>query len=104
MCSRFDDWIYRHFFTITVDYNSSRIELLLNDASDESLTNLGLISHSPFISPVLWITTTTLISLDSSLNSGRRVRVRITLRLAVYRQSVRLGAEPLEAHGQIFFS
>jgi hypothetical protein len=32
-----------------------------------------------------------------------RVRVTITLRLAVYRQSVRLGAKPLETHGQIFF-
>jgi hypothetical protein len=32
-----------------------------------------------------------------------RVRVRITLRLAVYRQSVRLGAKPLETHDQYFF-
>jgi hypothetical protein len=30
-------------------------------------------------------------------------RVRVTLRLAVYRQSVRLGAKPLEAHDQHFF-
>jgi hypothetical protein len=30
-------------------------------------------------------------------------RVRVTLRLAVHRQSVRLGAEPLEAHGQNCF-
>jgi hypothetical protein len=36
--------------------------------------------------------------------SSTRVRVRVTLRLAVYRQSVRLGAEPLETHGQNFFS
>jgi hypothetical protein len=33
-----------------------------------------------------------------------RVRVRITLQLAVYRKSVRLGAEPLETDGQKFFS
>jgi hypothetical protein len=33
-----------------------------------------------------------------------RVRVRVTLPLAVYRQSVRLGAEPLETHGQSCFS
>jgi hypothetical protein len=33
-----------------------------------------------------------------------RVRVRVTLRLAVYRQSVRLGTEPLETHGQNLFS
>jgi hypothetical protein len=32
-----------------------------------------------------------------------RVRVRVTLQLAVYRQSVHLGAETLEAHDQIFF-
>jgi hypothetical protein len=30
-------------------------------------------------------------------------RVRVTLRLAVYRQSVCLGSETLESHGQIFF-
>jgi hypothetical protein len=30
-------------------------------------------------------------------------RVRVTLRLAVYRQSVRLGVKPLETHGQNFF-
>jgi hypothetical protein len=29
--------------------------------------------------------------------------IRLTLRLAVYRKSVRLGAEPLKIHGQIFF-
>jgi hypothetical protein len=33
-----------------------------------------------------------------------RVRVRVTLRLAAYRQSVRLGSEPLETHGQNSFS
>jgi hypothetical protein len=33
-----------------------------------------------------------------------RFRVRVTLRLAVYRQSVPLGAKPLENHGQYFFS
>jgi hypothetical protein len=46
----------------------------------------------------------------SSLNGGSfptalllRVRLRVALRLAVYRQSVSLGAEPLETHGQNFF-
>jgi hypothetical protein len=28
MGSGFDDWIYWQFFTITLDYNSSHIELL----------------------------------------------------------------------------
>jgi hypothetical protein len=32
-----------------------------------------------------------------------QVKVKVTLRLAVYRQSVRLGAKPLETHFQIFF-
>jgi hypothetical protein len=31
MGSGFDDWVYWHFFTITVNCNSSHIELLLND-------------------------------------------------------------------------
>jgi hypothetical protein len=32
-----------------------------------------------------------------------KVKVKVTLRLAVYRQSVRLGVKPLETHDQIFF-
>jgi hypothetical protein len=32
-----------------------------------------------------------------------RVRIRDTLRLAVYRQSVRLGAKPFKTHDQYFF-
>jgi hypothetical protein len=32
-----------------------------------------------------------------------RVRVRVTLRLTVYRQSVHLGDKPLETHDQYFF-
>jgi hypothetical protein len=31
------------------------------------------------------------------------IKVKVTLRLAVYRQSVRLGAKPLEAQDQRFF-
>jgi hypothetical protein len=39
----------------------------------------------------------------SQLTQSRvRVRVRVTLRLAVYCQSVRLGAKPLETHDQSF--
>jgi hypothetical protein len=46
MGSGFDDWVYLHFVTITVGYNSSHIELLLNDVCptnlyEESLTALG---------------------------------------------------------------
>jgi hypothetical protein len=43
MGSGFDDWIYWHIFTITVDYKNSHIELLLNDVY---LTNLSLLSES----------------------------------------------------------
>jgi hypothetical protein len=32
-----------------------------------------------------------------------KVNVRVTLRLGVYRQSVRLGVKPLETHDQRFF-
>jgi hypothetical protein len=32
-----------------------------------------------------------------------KVKVKVTLRLAVYRQSVHLGVKPLETHDQIFF-
>jgi hypothetical protein len=41
--------------------------------------------------------------LVSWLGWGDRVRVRVTLRLAVYRQSVRLGAKPLETYDQYLF-
>jgi hypothetical protein len=32
-----------------------------------------------------------------------KLRVRVTLQLAVYRQTVHLGAKPLETHNQRFF-
>jgi hypothetical protein len=45
MGSGYGDWICRHCFTITVDYNSSHVELLLSDVclknlSEEALTDL----------------------------------------------------------------
>jgi hypothetical protein len=39
----FYDWVCSHFFTITVDYISSHIELLPNDVS---MKNLSLLSES----------------------------------------------------------
>jgi hypothetical protein len=42
-------------------------------------------------------------SLNSSDNNSHVLRVRVTLRLSVYRQSVRLGDMPLETHDQYFF-
>jgi hypothetical protein len=48
MGSGFYDWVYWHFFTITVYYNSSHIELLnnvcLTNFYEESPTNPSLIS------------------------------------------------------------
>jgi hypothetical protein len=32
-----------------------------------------------------------------------KVRIRVTLRLAIYHQSVHLGAKPIETHDQYFF-
>jgi hypothetical protein len=46
MGSGFDDWIYWHFFTITVNYKSSHIQLLLNNVC---LKNLSLISDWSFL-------------------------------------------------------
>jgi hypothetical protein len=47
MGSAFDDWVYWHVFTITVNYNISHIELLLNGVCltnlyEEFPTNLNL--------------------------------------------------------------
>jgi hypothetical protein len=42
--------------------------------------------------------------LTTELSSESRVRKRVTLRLAVYRQSVLLGDKPLETNDQYFFN
>jgi hypothetical protein len=56
----------------------------------------------------LWVSWSGALSLTGgwvcSLPESVEVRVRVTLWLAVYLQSVRLGAEPLETQGQNFFS
>jgi hypothetical protein len=62
--SRFDDWLYWHFFTITANYNSSDIKILLNDVwltndyEEESLTTLNesdSLMLQPTVSrPVSW--------------------------------------------------
>jgi hypothetical protein len=52
MGSGFGDWVYWHFFTITVDYSSSHIELLLHDVC---LINLSRISDwSLLLSNWVW--------------------------------------------------
>jgi hypothetical protein len=57
MGSRFDDWVYWHFFTITVEYNSSHVELFLDGACflslyEESLT-VFLVSDWSLVSGIL---------------------------------------------------
>jgi hypothetical protein len=52
--SGFGEWVYWHFFTITVDYNRSHTELLLNDVcltdlSEESLARLSLTADWPLL-------------------------------------------------------
>jgi hypothetical protein len=45
----------------------------------------------------------TLFAVCCILYAGVILTVRVTLRLAVYRQSVHLGVKPLETHDQRFF-
>jgi hypothetical protein len=49
MGSGVDDWIYWHFFTVTLTYDSSRIELSLTNLSEESLTDLSLNLRLPWL-------------------------------------------------------
>jgi hypothetical protein len=46
----------------------------------------------------------TRICLHAGSLTSVKVKVKVTLRLTVYRQSVRLGVKPLETHEEIFFS
>jgi hypothetical protein len=72
--------------------NYSRPQLPASKSNNSQQLNLSSsltdkLSHSP----------------TNSLNSTVKVKVRVILQLAVYRQWVRLDAKPLEAHDQIFF-
>jgi hypothetical protein len=87
MGSGFDDWVYWHFFTITVDYNSSHIELLLNDVcprnlSEASFTNLRLISTTPWMSLSLMLrpTVSRPVCLGIKHPSGAYDQIFITVR------------------------
>jgi hypothetical protein len=37
----FDGWVYGHFFTGTVNYNGSHIEILLHDACQKNLSGIS---------------------------------------------------------------
>jgi hypothetical protein len=72
MGSGFNDWIYWHFFTITINYNISHIELLLNDIC---LTNLYEESLTPIrISNLSVATDGQAVSLDVKPNLGPMTR------------------------------
>jgi hypothetical protein len=60
MGSGIDDWVYWHFFTITVDYKCSHIEFLLNNVW---LTNLSVISNWSLL--LLWFLYTPWIESES---------------------------------------
>jgi hypothetical protein len=66
--------------------------------------HLGL--PTPWIrpnSPILFVQSPSLLTLYSSVLIWTQVNVNVTLRLAVYRQSIRLGVKLLETHDQRFF-
>jgi hypothetical protein len=44
MISRFDDWVYWHFFTITVHYNSSHL-MTVCDVPHSLLAHERLLCH-----------------------------------------------------------
>jgi hypothetical protein len=61
-----------------------------------------LLVPSPVVLMAIFYCLTTLGIVQHSLSAD--VRDRVTLRLAVYRQSIRLGDKPLETRGQNFFN
>jgi hypothetical protein len=88
---------------------SSRDQLFLSSLAGGYLTtrrcyatayNDGVCSASHFSARSV----SQLLTASSRLKTDwPRVRFRVTLQLAVYRQSARLGAKPVEAHDQFFF-
>jgi hypothetical protein len=87
------EWIYWHFVTITVDYDTSQITTL---------------PHSPFLldtgpqAPSLPCDASLLTPLSDICLANDYEEVIVTLLLAVYRETV-LCARPLEDHDQNFF-
>jgi hypothetical protein len=83
---------HNHIFVLSRLLRVLKWGLLFDERRDMTTTG-----HSPSTGEWLfWL------SLSLTRNSVQS-RVRVTLRLAVYRQSVRLGAKSLEAHEQSFF-
>jgi hypothetical protein len=61
----------------------------------------ALRNRTPFLPSLL--NHSTVVSLDSLNSNSSRERVRVTLLLAIYRQSVLLGDKPFETGDQYFF-
>jgi hypothetical protein len=103
-----------HFTTqLEITLNYSAIADLLT--SQITVTHAkSFLAHNVFTSSCLATASNNGYSsasgLSSSSNGGSlptelffKVKVKVTSRLAVYRQSARLGTRPLEAHDQILF-
>jgi hypothetical protein len=105
MVSGLDNWIYWHFFIIKINWNSSRSmsktrSILFWTTSVSSFTGIDWV----LIYESVTSSTATALNDDCLTNEpfGFKMKVGVILRLAVYRQSVHLGTEPLETHGHIF--
>jgi hypothetical protein len=127
-----DDWIYWHFYynytylqSIITAHNrwlpkTRSIPYWTTSVFSPTVTDLVLIYQSATSSASVvrrltlhrwtlsWMnhddfSFTNELADNSSTNELIKVRVRVTLRLEVYRQSVRLGDKPLETHDQKFY-
>jgi hypothetical protein len=96
-------------------YCQSVAGLLMWDALTDERTGLSFTIAAVFASTVILGSIFYCLRFETSFSSPPMtlrtavevfdpVRVRDTLRLAVYRQSVRLDTEPLETHGVFFFN
>jgi hypothetical protein len=89
-------WTYDHIFVLSRLRRVLKWGLLFHES--RYLTTTG---HSPFTWEWLCWLSPLLSQTHSSL--AHRFSVRVTLRKAVYPQSVRLGDKPLETHDQYSF-
>jgi hypothetical protein len=86
--------LYHNVVTILIEYQLLIMEINFSPTKDKFLDNIS----------VVVLTRCRGEYLDLRREIRVTVRARITLRLAAYGQSVRLGAKPLETHDQYIFS